>query len=98
MDEYPIELSVVMPCLNEADTIEICISKALRAMQAAGVVGEVIVADNGSTDSSVQIATALGARVAHVAEPGYGAALMGGIRISRGKFVIMGMPTIVMIS
>lgn len=90
MDEYPIELSVVMPCLNEADTIEICISKALRAMQAAGVVGEVIVADNGSTDSSVQIATALGARVAHVAEPGYGAALMGGIRISRGKFVIMG--------
>ncbi len=85
-----LELSVVMPCLNEADTIRTCVEKANRAMEVAGIVGEVVIADNGSTDDSVSIASSLGARIVHVSDPGYGAALMGGIRASRGKFVIMG--------
>jgi glycosyltransferase involved in cell wall biosynthesis len=85
-----IELSVVMPCLNEADTLAICIRKARRAMEAAGIAGEVVVADNGSTDSSIDIAEAEGARVVPVADKGYGAALMGGIQAARGRFVIMG--------
>ncbi len=85
-----IELSVVMPCLNEADTLATCIEKAQRALAKAGIDGEVIVADNGSTDGSIEIAKRLGARVVNVAEKGYGAALMGGIEASLGKFVIMG--------
>lgn len=85
-----IELSVVMPCLNEADTLEICISKAQKAMAEIGITGEIIVADNGSTDESVGIANRLGARVVNVTERGYGAALRGGIEASRGKYVIMG--------
>ncbi|NQU39081.1 MAG: glycosyltransferase family 2 protein [Lentisphaerae bacterium] len=84
------ELSVVMPCLNEADTLTICIEKAQRAMLAHGIEGEIIIADNGSTDGSVAIANRLGARVVHVAERGYGSALRGGIEASRGQFVIMG--------
>ena len=79
-----------MPCLNEADTLAICIEKAQRAMREAGIEGEVIVADNGSTDGSQEIAQRLGARVVPVTEKGYGNALMGGIRAARGKFVIMG--------
>lgn len=86
----PLELSVVMPCLNEADTLGICIRKALESMSSAGIRGEVIVADNGSTDASKQIASDLGARVVDVAERGYGAALMHGIESSNGKYVIMG--------
>ena len=86
----PIELSVVMPCLNEADTLATCIRKARRAMDAAGIVGEVIVADNGSTDPSRHIALAEGARLVPVEGRGYGAALMGGIEAARGRFVIMG--------
>jgi hypothetical protein len=86
----PIELTVVMPCLNEADTLATCIRKALRAMEAAGIVGEVIVADNGSTDASRQIAQAEGARLVQVEARGYGAALMGGIEAAKGRFVIMG--------
>lgn len=85
-----IELSVVMPCLNEGDTIKICVDKATHAMKDAGIVGEIVVADNGSTDDSIEIASSLGARIVHVAEPGYGAALMGGIEASNGCFVIMG--------
>lgn len=85
-----LELSVVMPCLNEADTLAICIEKAQRAMLEANIAGEVVVADNGSTDGSVEIAEGLGARVVNVAEKGYGAALMGGIESARGKYVIMG--------
>lgn len=85
-----LELSVVMPCLNEADTVGICVEKAVRAMQEAGIHGEVVLADNGSTDDSKQIAEGLGARTIDVSEPGYGAALMGGIEASRGRYVIMG--------
>ncbi len=84
------ELSVVMPCLNEADTLAICIEKAQRAMREYAIEGEVIVADNGSTDGSQEIARRLGARVVSVAEKGYGNALMGGIRAALGKYVIMG--------
>jgi glycosyltransferase involved in cell wall biosynthesis len=85
-----LELSVVMPCLNEADTLAVCIAKAQRAMAEHGIAGEVVIADNGSTDGSIAIAEELGARVVRVAERGYGNALMGGIAASRGKFVIMG--------
>jgi glycosyltransferase involved in cell wall biosynthesis len=85
-----LEVSVVMPCLNEADTLEICIRKAFEAFQRHGIVGEVIVADNGSADGSREIAERLGARVIMVEKKGYGNALMGGIEAARGRFVIMG--------
>jgi glycosyltransferase involved in cell wall biosynthesis len=85
-----LEVSIVMPCLNEADTIEICIVKAWRALRENGIQGEVIVADNGSTDGSQAIATRLGARIVHVDAKGYGNALMGGIAAARGTFVIIG--------
>lgn len=84
------ELTVVMPCLNEADTIEVCVSKALRAIQTAGLDAEVVIADNGSTDGSQALAEKLGARVVNVKAKGYGSALMGGIAAARGRFVIMG--------
>jgi len=90
MDAEPLELSVVMPCLDEADTIETCISKAMRAMREHDIRGEVVVADNGSRDASVAIAERCGARVVHVAEKGYGSALMGGIEASQGRIVLMG--------
>lgn len=86
----PIELSVVMPCLNESDTVATCVRKAVQAMRESGVVGEVIVADNGSTDGSQELARAEGARIVDVAERGYGAALMHGIEASEGRFVLMG--------
>jgi hypothetical protein len=79
-----------MPCLNEADTLGTCIEKAQRSLRESGIAGEVIVADNGSTDGSAEIATRLGARVVPVAARGYGNALMGGIAAARGRFVIMG--------
>ena len=85
-----LELSVVMPCLNEADTLETCIEKAQRAMRDNSIVGEIIVADNGSTDGSQRIAELMGARVVAVESKGYGNALMGGIAIARGEFIIMG--------
>ncbi|OYP30386.1 glycosyltransferase family 2 protein [Rhodopirellula sp. MGV] len=86
----PLELSVVMPCLNEADTVGICVEKAVRAMREHGVVGEVVVADNGSTDGSQDLAREQGARIVDVAERGYGAALMHGIEAAEGRFVLMG--------
>ncbi len=86
----PPELSVVMPCLNEADTLESCLRKAQQAAQAHGIVTEVIVADNGSTDESRAIALRLGARVVEVEQKGYGAALMGGIAAANGTYIIMG--------
>jgi len=85
-----VELTVVMPCLNEAETVATCVRKAIECMERHGIDGEVVVADNGSTDGSQQLARDAGARVVHVAEKGYGNALMGGIRAARGKYVIMG--------
>ncbi|HKO48362.1 MAG TPA: glycosyltransferase family 2 protein [Polyangiaceae bacterium] len=79
-----------MPCLNEADTIEVCVSKALRAIEAAGIDAEVVIADNGSSDGSQALAEKLGARVVNVPAKGYGSALMGGIAAARGRYVIMG--------
>ncbi|MDA9777652.1 glycosyltransferase family 2 protein [Rubripirellula sp.] len=79
-----------MPCLDEEDTIGICIEKAKRAMRDAGINGEVIVADNGSQDQSIEIAKSLGAKIIGVQDRGYGAALMGGIQEASGKFLIMG--------
>lgn len=85
-----IELSVVMPCLNEAETLEICIRKAQRALREGNVSGEVVIADNGSTDGSIEIAERLGARVVRVKARGYGNALMGGIAAASGKYIVMG--------
>jgi hypothetical protein len=89
-DVLQIELSIVMPCLNEAETLETCIRKAAGYLERSGVVGEIVIADNGSTDGSQAIAESLGARVVPVAAKGYGSALMGGIEAARGEFVIMG--------
>lgn len=89
IDEAP-ELSVVIPCLNEADTLGICLEKAFKSIRQAGLNAEVIVADNGSTDGSIQIAQKAGARVIHVRAKGYGHALMSGIAAARGKYVVMG--------
>jgi glycosyltransferase involved in cell wall biosynthesis len=86
----PIELSIVMPCLNESETLATCIRHALTFLATSGVVGEVIIADNGSTDGSQQFAEEEGARVVNVAEKGYGAALIGGIAAARGTYVAMG--------
>jgi hypothetical protein len=85
-----LELTILMPCLNEAETIGICVWKAMRYLAGAGIAGEVLVADNGSTDGSQTIAEGLGARVVPVPERGYGAALQGGIAAARGRFIIMG--------
>lgn len=85
-----LELSVVMPCLNEAETLEACITKAMRALAESDIKGEVVIADNGSTDGSQEIAKNLGARVVPVEAKGYGSALMGGIAAARGRFIIMG--------
>jgi glycosyltransferase involved in cell wall biosynthesis len=86
----PIDVSVVIPCLDEADTIELCVVQAFDGIRASGRIGEVIVADNGSTDGSVDIAARAGARLVHVATRGYGAALMAGIESARGRWVVMG--------
>jgi glycosyltransferase involved in cell wall biosynthesis len=85
-----LDVSVVIPCLNEANSLAFCVEKALAAIRSAGLRGEVIVADNGSTDGSVEIAEFNGASVIRVPQRGYGAALKAGITASRGEFVIMG--------
>src|SRR5215510_9529515 len=85
-----LEVSIVMPCLNEADTLATCIVKAQQALCEYKIAGEVIVADNGSTDGSQAIATRFGARLVPVAARGYGHALMGGIAAAQGHFIIMG--------
>jgi glycosyltransferase involved in cell wall biosynthesis len=85
-----IELSIVMPCLDEAETLGVCIRKAQAFLAENDVVGEIIIADNGSTDGSQQIARCLGARVVDVPERGYGAALIHGIRSASGRYVAMG--------
>lgn len=84
------ELTILMPCLNEAETIEVCIRKANEFLARTGIVSEVLIADNGSTDGSQAIARANGARVISVAEPGYGSALKSGIQAALGRYVIMG--------
>jgi glycosyltransferase involved in cell wall biosynthesis len=89
LDTAP-ELSIVMPCLNEAETIGTCIQKAQAFLHRYHVAGEIVVADNGSTDGSQAIATLMGARVVHVEAKGYGNALMGGITAARGRYIIMG--------
>lgn len=86
----PLELTVLMPCLNEARTLVRCIDKARQFLARSGVTGEVLIADNGSTDGSVELAMAHGARVLRVRDRGYGAALIAGIAGARGRFVVMG--------
>jgi glycosyltransferase involved in cell wall biosynthesis len=90
IDGNRIELSILMPCLNEAETLATCIKKAQKALEFLNVNGEIVIADNGSRDGSPEIAASLGARVIHVAEKGYGNALLGGIKAARGKYIIMG--------
>ncbi len=84
------ELTVVMPCLNEAETLAVCIKKAQAFFEREGVAGEVVIADNGSTDGSQEIAESLKARVVNVTDKGYGNALIGGITAAEGKYVMMG--------
>ncbi len=90
MSDEQIELSIVMPCLDEAETLATCIGKARGFLERHGVAGEVVIADNGSRDGSPEIAERCGARVVRVAAKGYGSALLGGISGARGRYVIMG--------
>jgi len=90
LEEREIELTILMPCLNEAETLEICIKKAMSFLTDNNVDGEVLIADNGSTDGSQEIAIRNGARVANIAQKGYGSALRGGSENARGRYVIMG--------
>ena len=84
------ELTILMPCLNEAETIAACVKKASNYLSMSNIRGEILIADNGSTDGSREIAQGLGARVVSISERGYGAALIGGIGAARGRFVIIG--------
>jgi glycosyltransferase involved in cell wall biosynthesis len=85
-----IEVSIVMPCLNEEESIRECIRMAREGLEEAGAAGEIVIADNGSTDGSQEIAREMGARVVDVPTKGYGAALMGGFEAARGRYVVMG--------
>jgi hypothetical protein len=84
-----VELTILMPCLNEAETVASCVRKARGFLERIGIEGEVLVADNGSTDGSPELARKAGARVVQVAQKGYGSALMGGMNAARGRYVIM---------
>src|SRR6267378_2907551 len=84
-----VDVSIVMPCLNEAETLATCIEKAQTSLREHNVSGEIVIADNGSTDGSQEIARSLGARVVAIATRGYGSALMGGIAAAQGKYIIM---------
>ncbi len=85
-----IEISIVMPCLNEAETLAICIRKAFLFFNKEGIVGEVVIADNGSTDGSLEIAQTENARIVNIPQKGYGSALRGGIEAAKGLYIIMG--------
>jgi hypothetical protein len=87
---HGMELTILMPCLNEAETLSTCIAKARGSLERLGVAGEVLIADNGSTDGSVELAEKCGAQVVHVEAKGYGSALRGGVAAARGKFILMG--------
>ncbi len=89
-DSGEVQLSVVMPCLNEVDTLKTCIKKAEQGIRQANIPGEILIADNGSTDGSPELARSLGARVVHVSAKGYGNALMGGIDAAKGRYIIIG--------
>lgn len=84
-----VEFTILMPCLNEEKTIAACVSEAVRGAEGLGLSYEILIADNGSTDSSAETARSLGARVVTVSEKGYGSALIGGIRAAKGKYIIM---------
>ena len=86
----PTELTILMPCLNEAETIAVCVTKASSYLSRSQIRGEILIADNGSTDGSQAIARHFGARVVPISERGYGAAIAGGIEAAKGHFVIMG--------
>jgi glycosyltransferase involved in cell wall biosynthesis len=90
LPEDQVELTIVMPCLNEAETLAVCVDKALKSLRENGIDGEVVIADNGSTDGSQEIAITHGARLVPVPVRGYGAALNAGILAARGKYVLMG--------
>lgn len=90
MNTKEIEVSVVMPCLNEEETLGICIEKAQSTLKSLGIVGEVIIADNGSTDDSVAIAQNLDVHVVHQQTRGYGAAYLAGFAAAKGQYIIMG--------
>src|SRR5688500_14913189 len=88
--EAPLELTVLMPCLDESETVAACVERALDFLADRGIAGEVLVADNGSSDGSQRLARDAGARVVEIPARGYGAALLGGIAAARGRYVIMG--------
>jgi glycosyltransferase involved in cell wall biosynthesis len=90
MGPCSIELTILMPCLNESETLPECICKAKNFLAQAGISGEVLIADNGSVDGSPEIAAKAGARVVTIAERGYGAAVLGGIQAAQGRYIIMG--------
>ncbi len=90
MSGPPLEVSVVMPCLNEAATVADCVQRARHALERAGLAGEVVVADNGSSDGSPGLAEAAGARVVHAPVRGYGAAYLAGLAAARGRYLVMG--------
>jgi len=90
MSETELELTILMPCLNEAETVAICVKKALDFLEKSGIAGEVVIADNGSTDGSQELAIRAGARVTGIPQKGYGAAIIGGIAAANGRYIIMG--------
>jgi glycosyltransferase involved in cell wall biosynthesis len=88
-DDHACAVSVVLPCLNEADSVGLCVQEALEAFANAGIRGEVVVVDNGSTDGSAEVAAAAGARVVHEVQPGYGSALRAGFNAAEANIVVM---------